>query len=98
MAKRFERQSRNLQLTSHDISKPSCSQSTVSEHESEEEDISNENKIIDKNFNLEKQVLSNWQMRVNLKSTSLISDRYGVSDRCNRRDCIKRSAKCRPNY
>ncbi|GBM97076.1 hypothetical protein AVEN_134365-1 [Araneus ventricosus] len=48
ITKRFERKSRNLLLTSDNISNPSCSQSTVSELESEEEDTSNEDKIIDR--------------------------------------------------
>lgn len=64
--------------------KPSCSHSNVNVVETDDEDQypSSKDSDTDPDFKVPKRVSSNnWQMRIQLKSTALLSDRFGVSDR-----------------
>lgn len=86
--KSLERRSRDRHLTLDDESesdlKPSCSHSNVNVVETDDEDQypSSKDSDSDQDFKVPKKVSSNnWQMRNQLKSTALLSDRYGVSDR-----------------
>lgn len=86
--KSLERRSRDRHLTLDDESesdlKPSCSHSNVNVVETDDEDQypSSKDSGSDQDFKVPKKVSSNnWQMRNQLKSTALLSDRYGVSDR-----------------
>lgn len=83
--KTLERKSRDSHLTVNDISKPSTSNSNLTANESENEDqdqcIPNTESDCDKDYRVQAKSSSNWQMRIKLKSTALVSDRYGLSDR-----------------
>ncbi|GBN83756.1 hypothetical protein AVEN_141238-1 [Araneus ventricosus] len=86
--KSFERRSRDNHLTLDNKSesdlKPSCSHSNVNIVEIDYEDqySSSKDSDTDTDFKVPKKVSSNnWQMRIQIKFTALLSDRYGVSDR-----------------
>lgn len=82
--KSLERRSRDNKSTMNHTSKPSCSHSKVNvvEADAEDQNTCSDNSNSDEDFTVPKKVSSNnWQMRIRLKSTALLSDRYGVSDR-----------------
>lgn len=88
--KALERKLRNSNLYVEDVSKPSCSYSDLNSGETEDEgpclpstDTDTTGSDSDQDYKVETKKSSKpvWQMRVQLKSTAILSNRYGVSDR-----------------
>lgn len=83
--KSMERKVRDNHLNLPDLSKPSCSYSDtiLADTDDDYHCITDSDNNSDSDFN-DGEIKSRkpgWQMRVNLKSTAILSARYGVSDR-----------------
>lgn len=82
--KSLERKSRDIHLST--ISNPSTSSQHLNVNivETEEDDkilSNNDDSDNDEEFRVQTKKPSQWQMRVKLTATAIVSDRYGVSDR-----------------
>lgn len=84
--KSLERKLRDSHLYVEDVSKPSCSHSVLNLVETEDDEccVPSTDNDSDQDYTDPLTCISSkpiWQMRVQLQSTAIISNRYGVSDR-----------------